>query len=132
MRHASSSVRQFAVLGQHPAARILLGALAVGFVLGCSGGQPAPPTPAPVSAGSTTGGPSAEPGVAWATFIRDDCEWSGPEAAASCFGHREPGFRVRAVRAAGTRWYVWDPSTDNFAYVSRNALSLPAELTQDD
>ncbi|MBV9579526.1 MAG: hypothetical protein JO057_13140 [Chloroflexi bacterium] len=70
--------------------------------------------------------------MAWATFIRDDCEWSGPEAAASCFGHREPGFRVRAVRAAGARWYVWDPSTDNFAYVSRNALSLPAELTRDD
>jgi hypothetical protein len=66
--------------------------------------------------------------MAWATFIRDDCEWSGPEAAASCFGHREPGFRVRAVRAAGARWYVWDPTSDNFACVSRNALSLPAEL----
>jgi hypothetical protein len=37
----------------------------------------------------------------------------------------QAGFRVRAVRAAGTRWYVWNPTTDNFAYGSRNALSLP-------
>src|SRR4051794_30762126 len=127
----ASSARQFATWGQHPALRPLFGALAVGFVLACSGGQPAQPTSGQAATASTPG-PSAEPGVAWATFIRDDCEWSGPETAASCFGHREPGFRVRAVRAAGARWYVWDPTTDNFAYVSRNALSLPAELTRDD
>ncbi|MBV9544420.1 MAG: hypothetical protein JOY61_08575 [Chloroflexi bacterium] len=74
----------------------------------------------------------AEPGLGWATFIREDCEWSGGETSAACFGNRGPGFRVRAVRREGSRWYVWDPSTDNYAYVDRAALSLPAELTADE
>lgn len=90
---------------------------------GTFAGQPAPATPAATAA----------PGVGWATFLRDDCEWSAPVSApATCFGHRGPGFQVRAVRREGSRWYVWDPSTNNFAYVDRNALSLPAELTAGD
>ena len=125
-----TSARPFARLGQHPALLPVFATLAICFVLACTSAQPAPPGAGLSSAASV--GPTGEPGVAWATFIRDDCEWSGPEAAASCFGHREAGFRVRAVRAAGARWYIWDPTTDNFAYVSRNALSLPAELTRDD
>lgn len=78
------------------------------------------------------GTPPAEPGRAWASFIRDDCEWSGPETPpAVCFGNRGAGFQVRAIRRDGERWYVWDPSTNNFAYVDRAALSLPAALTAD-
>ncbi len=109
----------------------MLSATVVLFVLACASAQPSPSSPQAQQAV-----PSAEraqePGVAWATFIRDDCEWSGPEPSARCFGNRGPGFRLRAIRAEGARWYMWDPSTDNFAYVSRNALSLPAELTRDD
>jgi hypothetical protein len=101
-----------------------LSAAAIVIALACGGPQASQaPQPEP-SVGATQ-----EPGVASATFIRDDCEWSGPEASASCFGNRGAGFRIRAIRREGDRWYIWDPSTNNYAYVSRNALSLPAELT---
>jgi hypothetical protein len=97
-----------------------------------AGSAPAPAA-APEELPPPTAGPTAEPGLAWAGFIRDDCEWSGPSTPpAVCFGSRGPGFKVRAVRREGERWFVWDPSTTGFAYVDRNALSLPAELTADD
>jgi hypothetical protein len=87
-------------------------------------------TPAPEAAPTP---PPAESGLGWASFIRDDCEWSAPSTPpAVCFGSRGPGFKVRAVRREGERWFIWDPSTTGFAYVDRNALSLPAELTADD
>ena len=53
-----------------------------------------------------------------------------PPRAASAIASQASAFAPCAP--PGTRWYVWDPTTDNFAYVSRNALSLPAELTRDD
>jgi len=94
-------------------------------VLGCVGDA----APSPTATSPTAG---AEPGLGWASFIRDDCEWSAPATPAVCFGSRGPGFQVRAIRRDGARWYVWDPSTRNFAYVDRAALSLPVELTRDE
>lgn len=96
---------------------------------------PAPePAPAPASGPpATPDGESSAPGAAWATFLHDDCEWSAPRTPpGTCFGSRGPGFQVRAVRREGSRWFVWDPSTKGFAYVDRNALSLPAGLTDED
>lgn len=91
---------------------------ACALLLACTSGSTAQPTT------------DAQPGLAWATFIRDDCEWSAPQTPpAVCFGNRGQGFLVRAVRPEGSRWYVWDPTTQNFAYVDRAALSLPAEVT---
>ncbi len=94
---------------------------------------PAPaPAPAP-GPPATPEGESAAPGAAWATFLHDDCEWSAPRTPpGTCFGSRGPGFQVRAVRREGSRWFVWDPATKGFAYVDRNALSLPAGLTDED
>jgi hypothetical protein len=104
-------------------------ALVALLMFACSAPAPAAEPEAPLP----TAGPTAEPGLAWASFIRDDCEWSGPSTPpAVCFGSRGPGFKVRAVRREGERWFIWDPSTTGFAYVDRNALSLPAELTADD
>jgi hypothetical protein len=106
------STRLLAVMGC-----VLVGACLAGCTSSAAGPEP-------------TGQP--EPGLGWATFIRGDCEWSGAETSPSvCFGNRGPGFRVRVVRREGSRWYVWDPSTNNYAYVDRSALSLPAELTAD-
>ena len=89
--------------------------------------------PAPLPSQEQPTPPTAQPGVAWANFIRADCEWSAPQTPpAVCFGNRGSGFAVRAVRREGARWYVWDPTTDNYAYVDRAALSLPRELTADE
>ncbi len=81
--------------------------------------QTAPPPPAP----------QATPGVAWAAFKRNACEWSSVgEDPGFCFGTRGEGYRVRVVRLEGTRWLVWDPSTTGVGYVDRDALDVPQSV----
>jgi serine/threonine protein kinase len=66
---------------------------------------------------------SGLPGSGWAQFTKASCEWSNVTTPPGiCFGEREPGFRVRVVEASGRRWQIWDPTTQNVAYVDADAL----------
>ena len=65
----------------------------------------------------------ALPGDGWATFSKSACEWSNVATPpGQCFGERPPGFRVRVVDRQARRWLIWDPETQNVAYVDPDAL----------
>jgi serine/threonine protein kinase len=59
----------------------------------------------------------------WATFARPSCEWSNVSTPPGiCFGERPAGYRVRILNRTGSRWQVWDPTTQGPAYVDGDAL----------
>ena len=97
-------------------AAALVLALLLGAVLFRSFGQGA-------GAVAGAGDGSGLPGEGWATFSKASCEWSNVRTPPGiCFGERQAGFRVRVLKRDGERWEIWDPTTQNIAYVDRDAL----------
>lgn len=71
----------------------------------------------------------AVPGPFWGIFLQSACLWSSAAEGGTCFGKREPGFRVEVLRIAGDRLLVRDSLGE--AYVDRDAVQVdPAALAR--
>lgn len=99
--------------------------------VGPAGGPPAvvepltadEPRPAAVDPGVTipTGGAVVDGN--WVAVHRTTGVWSGPDDGAELFRRARPGayFQV-ALPQQGNRLYVWDPTTEDYAYVDADAV----------
>lgn len=64
-------------------------------------------------------------------FIARACEWLGPVTPpATCAGERPAGYEVELRYREADRWLIYDPMTNNVAYVDEADLDLPPELVR--
>ena len=84
-----------------------------------AGAEPAPATSAPAAQVTRT---APQPGGFWVQNHLVTELWSGPDEGAVVFGLLRKFSYLRVERAVGNRFYVFNPRSNNYAYVTATAV----------